>query len=627
MDAVTPRRTALAVALASLSLAGVAALAGGSGTEPDPLRAAVLRVEDARADEVRPLRGSVRIEARMADPDGAAPWAVRTWITRDRRMACAQVGRLAGGRFGAMRVDGRFEQLQFAEGARCGTPTAADGPPFAIETFVDDPLGREPRPVRTVVWGLAGPRARRVSVTAPDAARALRLSRRGAFLSLHRGEVRTYEVTLRITGARGRVRTISYGRARREQDVPRNVSLEARAPAPGGGPDVGMLVWETADGSLCTTTGETIAGDRVGVLPARGTFFDYPVGEGGACGPRPGADRPLRWSFSTRLDAPATLEAIAGPEVERLRVEGIGEPREVTPSERGAMLVVLDAPVEGEIVLTARMRDGSTHVERFDVGIPRERTGRARLSYSGPRTLPVTPGGIAVVSVDCARSIRGARRCLGHLRLGARRKPASLGTVRELHLASRLVRIGSGTRGRPLRVRISRRGRALLRREGRLPATLTLMTDHAPRSRSYDVTLVPGGRAAARSRVRIRPATGDPDKTFLLRFPLLYPMEEPLDAYEVRVHGPGERDCKGRLTARMGSSWHPRYNARHRRNGVRYALTPTRGEREHPPSRDPRPPDVAPREAGWCPGSYRVTVAFRDGEVRRAVGEARFRVR
>jgi hypothetical protein len=33
------------------------------------------------------------------------------------------------------------------------------------------------------------------------------------------------------------------------------------------------------------------------------------------------------------------------------------------------------------------------------------------------------------------------------------------------------------------------------------------------------------------------------------------------------------------------------------------------------------------REAGWCPGSYRVTVAFRDGEVRRAVGEARFRVR
>lgn len=168
MRRIRSRRSLKLVALAAAAIGtggAVASLALGSSERQDADRAA-RSAETRHERELRPKRGTVRIEARAADPGGAMPWAVRTWITRDERQACAQLGRVADGRFVTVGSDGQLREPRFHENTRCSGSALDRGEPIvAIQTIVDDPQAEEPRPVRTVVWGLAGPSARSVSVT------------------------------------------------------------------------------------------------------------------------------------------------------------------------------------------------------------------------------------------------------------------------------------------------------------------------------------------------------------------------------------------------------------------------------------------------------------------------------
>src|SRR3954469_15570811 len=88
-----------------------------------------------------PLEGTVRIGADAPDPDGGAPWAVRSWRTAARegsgneQPVCLQVGRRA--------ADGlsRGERtLGFGDRAACGDLTShfVDLAPFVVERLVAD---------------------------------------------------------------------------------------------------------------------------------------------------------------------------------------------------------------------------------------------------------------------------------------------------------------------------------------------------------------------------------------------------------------------------------------------------------------------------------------------------------
>jgi hypothetical protein len=162
------RRIAV-LALALLAVAGTAAYAAvrvidvGAPVPRYPGRA-------ANGPLSRLVPGSSRLVAvRAPDPSGGLPWGIRVFRARSG-VTCVQVGRVLDGRIGVIGSDRRFHELpaQPALAQACGRRDAAGhlfydglaGPP----TSSADPRGRGGQP-RDVVWGFAGPLARRVTVT------------------------------------------------------------------------------------------------------------------------------------------------------------------------------------------------------------------------------------------------------------------------------------------------------------------------------------------------------------------------------------------------------------------------------------------------------------------------------
>ncbi len=150
---------------------------------------------DSTTPEQRVEPGTSRVlNIKAADPShGAPPWVLR--VSRSAAgLQCSTVGQLSGGAFGLVGLDGQFRELPEANADACG----------------DDLLGtrvfsaRKTKDVRTVVYGVAGPKLQRVTVAiAGGPARALRHTPEGGFVAVLRGYPEDVQpvVTLRRGGA------------------------------------------------------------------------------------------------------------------------------------------------------------------------------------------------------------------------------------------------------------------------------------------------------------------------------------------------------------------------------------------------------------------------------------------
>lgn len=162
----------------------------------------------------KPLKGSVKIEPlRSRDPDGGAPWAVRTFQPAGSGLTCAQTGRLVHGKVGTLDDHHHFVALPF-EALDCMGPRdhpatfgfttvqtnapagGCKAPPTPLPPGVTvPPLPPDPRPVcdphvwRIVITGYFGSDLIHVTIRQPHHTQrhTLRIGPRGDFLYVERG--------------------------------------------------------------------------------------------------------------------------------------------------------------------------------------------------------------------------------------------------------------------------------------------------------------------------------------------------------------------------------------------------------------------------------------------------------
>jgi hypothetical protein len=194
-------------------------------------------------------RTSRLVPLRVADPAGGPPWGIRLF-RMPNDLACVQVGRVVGDRVGvlgsegAFGDDGRFHALpaQGAMALKCGRRDGAGrlaltgfgGPRTAGAADAYLATGRGPIPPearRTVEWGFAGPKATRVTYTAPGIRRTYRTraADEWAYLFVLRGAHREGR-RLTITYAGGR--TCAWGAGVRRDESCLRVPGLVRSGAP-----------------------------------------------------------------------------------------------------------------------------------------------------------------------------------------------------------------------------------------------------------------------------------------------------------------------------------------------------------------------------------------------------------
>ncbi len=385
--------------------------------------------------EVRPA-GPVRLEDRAADPRGGPPFAVRTFAAlrvvgrgaRRRgvdpvigRVRCAELGRVAGGRFGWIDGANRFRPTPPGAGAAprwCGSRTAdlRRRPHLQVVTRITDPARGAAAPLQTVAWGIAGP-AGRVALRLAGRPVAVPRTPSGVFVAVAAPDVRAADVggavaypagrpvpigdgELRVQARRLEAELRGFGRGaptgalgRTRLRLPRPGArpvVEARTPDPHGGLPWGVAAVPAEGGGACTTSMARIVGDRVGGVDfTLGTFTDAGIDPNGGCpgGPNstPSRRRPLALSYGyggglagepgqdplAGRVARRTLRGLssyvgrAHPDVVRITIATPRDVRTLLPSRRArAFLAVYDGEFPtGEVVLTATFRDGSTHRE------------------------------------------------------------------------------------------------------------------------------------------------------------------------------------------------------------------------------------------------------------------------
>jgi hypothetical protein len=574
--------------LTALCTAGVLTAMALPTDDPVPTRSGFVKATYA------PAPGSVRIEARVDDPGGDAPWVLRVWRTRDNLQACEQLGREVDGVVGDVGADGRFRPLAFGQRTLCSPRTLDQRTPLVqVATFLDDPLADDPKPLRTVAWGIAGLHAEKVTVDGPGGRYTAPETPWHGWINVRGGDVATYEMVTKIDWGGGAVDTIDYGRSRRpsRHPTPRTVTVDARAAAPQGGPDFGLLAWRTQNGSTCSTQGRLLGGDRVGAWDTQGTFFDYPIGEGGACS-LPGTinrEQPFAYSlsagFSSR-EAPV-LSGIAAPEVDKVITEGLGPRRELEPGPHGGVLALYPQH-SGRLRITVVFDDG-TRKELGGLRIPKagRRARYPRITAIRPKVVPVTPRGSLTLKVSCSERPR-LRLCMSGLYLWSAesyKRPSGLSY--KVHMANRLVRIGRGVKDRPLRLHLTGKGLSLLKRER---SVLVDAGDLYNGKRTFRLRLVMRGHAGAASpSVIVDPRVGGHDDKFTLAWRVPEPMDNNGDAYLVKFSGPGGDHCSATTDYDTGVTWNVRYNHRYESRRARMLLA-----------------------EDWCSGHFSGKVIFRD---------------
>jgi hypothetical protein len=390
--------------------------AGGVPIEPVRERG---RLPDGRYDpsyvHLRVHRS--RIALRVPDPAGGPDWAVRV-LDADRlslqrpartlagalvvgRNRCVQLGRLRGGTFGWVFGDGRFRRIGREE--RLLQCTSRKRPElmarFETTLAIDDPAA--PRPVGTVVWGLA-PGARSVRVAGTGAADGPAEVGGDAFLRLAGPDARPR------AGARLEAGADTYPLGPRDilppqvgrkfrfpTIVPGTERVEARAPDPAGGPGYGVPVAETREGQPCAGSEGRVVADRLGDVDLRLALFAEPGGlTPTACRPletaptrehacdvgidwrnveeMEGVDAFLRRARIERrlLAGRTTVRAQCHADVERVTLQTPRDVRTLVPSPVGrVVLAVYDGEFPGgDLLVTAHFRGGGTWRDRMSLG-------------------------------------------------------------------------------------------------------------------------------------------------------------------------------------------------------------------------------------------------------------------
>jgi hypothetical protein len=354
--------------------------------------------------------GTVMVGARTADPEGGPDWAVRSWRQRPSpergapAVHCAQIGRLVDGGLVRSFAGGRQRALPLGARTVCGSLRYLDYSPLVVERLVDDPGAPDPRPVRTVIGGLAPRGLERAILTVRGATRTLAVDKTRAFLAVLPGDVRRAELALALEGERDRqVLDFGSGAGDGGRLEPGSVVTELTTPDPQGGRPLALVSYRWRVNTVrgpqperCTEPARAVAGEVGPYEPRWGSFLDAPslvsspdfedawpplappAGTIGSCtyALGPFDEGPIAAigvkRFARRL---AIVHGILAPEVERLEAAGPGSTRPAPAvAASGAFLVpVASSGRLGERVrLIAHLRDGRRHSGSLALG-PRDR--------------------------------------------------------------------------------------------------------------------------------------------------------------------------------------------------------------------------------------------------------------
>lgn len=357
---------------------------------------------------VAPVSGTVQLGARAPDPDGGPEWVVRSWHPRqptdqtpDRSERCAQIGRLVAGKLVRRFTTGREIRLGLGDRTACGS-VRFDSPPLLMERLVDDPSTADPRPVRTIVGGIAARTVRRVTLDVAGVRSVLSLQPKSrTFLAVLPGTVRRADLVLRFQSASGREKTLDFARGDSDRLVDQgSLQTQITAPDPTGGGDLALAGYsqraDTVMGeriSRCTEPGRVVAGEVGAYEPRFGSFLDSPslvdVGS-------------FEDTWAPAAPPASTIGSCTTPfePFSSAPISGVGAKR------FGRRLVL----VHGS--LTSR-------VERLEVRGARVRPSRPGVLAGRSFLVPVISSGRLYEELQLVAHLRGGRKVRGRIALGA----------------------------------------------------------------------------------------------------------------------------------------------------------------------------------------------------------------
>jgi hypothetical protein len=185
-------RLKIAAALVVAVVAGVAAgsvvSAGTAAEQPS-----------AGRDELP--AGKIETGARVADPRGGRPWAVRIF-DGDRSPRCIAVGRTDGQAFGPADASGAIHDTGAVASGSCADPS--EEPLQLARASFADSAGSGPR---SVLFGVADASVATVAVVAAAGRRPVRLDASRTFLVVSVGLQRAGSTTVEVRLSDGTLRT------------------------------------------------------------------------------------------------------------------------------------------------------------------------------------------------------------------------------------------------------------------------------------------------------------------------------------------------------------------------------------------------------------------------------------
>jgi hypothetical protein len=328
--------------------------------------------QDLQAGGV-PLSGTVRL-AGLDAPDPAAgspPWDLRVSRTRDGEI-CTAVGQVLGRRFGVVGLDDVFRALPLGSVDVCSADPSSGSVLAGAREFV----GRTASEARTVVSGVAGADALRVTAYGPGSPRRLPLGPDGSFITVYRGEPEEVRPRIVVASRGGRSQAIAFEQSSAFEvpdsvgGTPWVVSTEADLQS-GAGPDEDCVQAIQEPSQAQPNLGlRPMTPEVCGHLSAQPLFVLMRrfVPESGRGTPFPWGNAPAR----------TLVYGIAAPRVTALSLEGTGAVRQVPINRHGgSFLVVLDGHLDpSSLALAARLNDGTVRRYRGSFGLLDSRTNR-----------------------------------------------------------------------------------------------------------------------------------------------------------------------------------------------------------------------------------------------------------
>ncbi len=186
------RRLAIAAALLLAVVAGIASAslvtAGTASEQPS-----------AGRDELP--SGEVQTGDPVSDTRGGRPWAVRIF-DGGTSLRCIVAGRTDGEAFGPVDATGEISDRGAVASGSCGDP-AAEPVQAAVMRFLDT-AGTGPR---SVLFGIAAPNVKSISVVAPGVSGSVRLDSKRTFIVVSDGLTKPGASTVAVTLSDGSTRS------------------------------------------------------------------------------------------------------------------------------------------------------------------------------------------------------------------------------------------------------------------------------------------------------------------------------------------------------------------------------------------------------------------------------------